>query len=182
MTDRAPGATDRPRAAQDTPTMRTALLLILTLLGCSRASALFESRKDLPPLRARLLAAGGDPARVIDVRALADLTRLDSGARYKFSLPADGRMRVAPLPIRAPNNEYVHPVLVDGAPVRTAGSITVKHDGNTVTGAMVDRDSRAYCPSEASVGAAIDALRALGLPRGRISVEPSAPQCDAPRG
>ncbi len=157
------------------------LLLGLSLLACSRGPERFTNRKDMAPLRERLRATGGDVARVIQVRALQDLTALQVGERYRFAIPEDGRLRVAPLPASAANNEYVHPVLVDGAPVRTAGYIIVKHLDRAVTGAMVDRDSRAYCPSQRSVQAAIDALRSLGLARDRIAVDPVPPQCEPPR-
>jgi hypothetical protein len=157
------------------------LLLSLSLLACSRGPERFTNRKDLAPLRERLRAAGGDVSRVIHVRALQDLTALQVGERYRFAIPEDGHLRVAPLPASAANNEYVHPVLVDGAPVRTAGYIIVKHLDRTVTGAMVDRDSRAYCPSAQSVQVAIEALRSLGLSRDRIAVDPVPPQCEPPR-
>jgi|JI10StandDraft_1071094.scaffolds.fasta_scaffold706064_2 hypothetical protein len=156
-------------------------LLMLSAFACSRGPERFTNRKDMAPLRERLRASGGDVARVIHVRALQDLTALQVGERYRFAIPEDGRLRVAPLPASATNNEYVHPVLVDGAPVRTAGYLIVKHLDRTVTGAMVDRDSRAYCPSQRSVQVAIDALRTLGLARDRIAVDPVPPQCEPPR-
>ncbi|MFO0625836.1 MAG: hypothetical protein U0325_09495 [Polyangiales bacterium] len=155
------------------------LLLPIALLACSRGPERFTNRKDLAPLRERLRATGGDPTRVIRVRALQDLAALQVGERYRFAIPEDGQLRVAPLPASAANNEYVHPLLVDGAPVRTAGYIVVKHLDRMVTGAMIDRDSRAYCPSAQSVQVAIDALRALGLDRSRISVDPVPPQCES---
>lgn len=152
--------------------------LLSALAGCERAPTLFPNRKELAPLRARLAQRGGDPSRIIRVNGRVDLTRLNRNTRYKFSLPADGVLRVAPLPADMPNNEYVHPILADGAPVRTAGGIVVRHDGVTVTGAVLDRDSRAYCPTEASLAAAIDALVALGVPRAGISTEPVAVACE----
>lgn len=152
--------------------------LLVALAGCERAPAMFPSRKEIAPLRARLTQSGGDSSRVIRVNGLVDLTQLNRNTRYKFSLPADGVLRVAPLPADMPNNEYVHPILADGAPVRTAGGIVVRHDGVTVTGAVLDRDSRAYCPTEASLGAAIDALVSLGVSRGGITIEPRTPQCE----
>jgi hypothetical protein len=157
------------------------LLLSLSLLACSRGTERFTNRKEMAPLRERLRASGGDVARVIRVRTLQDLSVLRVGERYRFAIPEDGQLRVAPLPASAANNEYVHPLLVDGAPVRTAGYLSVKHSDRTVTGAMVDRDSRSYCPSQQSVQAAIDALRTLGLARDRIAVDPVPPHCDPPR-
>jgi len=77
-----------------------------------------------------------------------------------------------------PDNEYVHPILADGSPVRTAGGIVVRHDGVTVSGAVLDRDSRAYCPTEASLAAAVDALVALGVPRAGITTTPRDPACE----
>lgn len=156
-------------------------LLCLALLACSRSPERFNNRKDIVPLRERLRASGGDLARVIDVRSLGDLGRLQVGERYRYAIPEDGRFRVAPLPASASNNEYVHPVLVDGAPVRTAGYLIVKRQGGEVSGVMVDRDSLAYCPTQSSLQAAIDALIALRLDRTRISVDPAPPHCEPTR-
>lgn len=156
-------------------------LLMLSAFACSRGPERFTNRKEMAPLRERLRASGGDVGRVIHVRALQDLMALQVGERYRFAIPEDGHLRVAPMPASAANNEYVHPVLVDGAPVRTAGYIIVKHLERTVTGAMIDRDSRAYCPSQRSLEVAIEALRSLGLARDRISVDPVPPQCDPAR-
>lgn len=161
----------------------TSMLLagLFTLAGCERAPPpLFPNRKEVAPLRARLQQSGGDVSRVIRVNGLVDLTRLNRNTRYKFSLPADGVLRVAPLPADMPGNEYVHPILVDGESVRTAGGITVRHDGVTVSGAVLDRDSRAYCPTEASLASAVDALAALGVPRAGITAAPTTPACEPP--
>lgn len=160
--------------------MRGLFLLLLALCACSRSER-FNNRKPIGPLRERLRASGGDPARVHHVRALSDLARLEFGEKYRYAIPEDGRLRVAPIPARMPNNEYVHPTLVDGAPVRTAGYIIVKHREGVVSGVMVDRDSRAYCPSQGSLQAAISALRSLGLARDRISVDPVPPNCEPAR-
>lgn len=162
------------------PVMRRALFC-LALAACTRGPERFESRKEIGPLRERLRASGGDLSRVIHVRAQSDLARLESGERYKFAIPEDGRFRVAPRPLSEPGNEYVHPVLVDGARVRTAGNLIVKLLDGAVSGVMIDRDSRAYCPSQRSVSEAISALRALGIPRTRISVDPVPPHCEASR-
>lgn len=154
--------------------------LVTVLVACASSPTLFANRKPIAPLRARLAAAGGDPARVITLRGASDLAALDSGERYKFALTAAGALRIAPLPARAPNNEYVHPILADGAPVRTAGMITVTREGESLTAITLDRDSRAYCPTEESLAHALDALVALGLPRARLRTTPVTPQCEPP--
>ncbi len=156
------------------------LALALVLAACASSPTLFANRKPIAPLRARLAAAGGDPARVVTLRGVSDLVALSPGEPYKFALAADGALRVAPLPARASGNEYVHPILVDGAPVRTAGMITATHDGARVTAVSLDRDSRAYCPTEESLAEAVDALAALGLPRACIRTRPTSPQCEPP--
>lgn len=161
--------------------MRALIPLLVLAAACRKDPPLFENRSDLAPLRARLTATGGDPSRVLRVRAVTDLLQLEPGRRYRFALLGDGALRVAPLHADVPNNEYVHAILADGAPVRSAGWIIVKHDGRAVTGAMVDRNSRSYCPSAQSVTATIEALRALGIPRPRITVDPEPPSCVTPR-
>lgn len=155
--------------------------LCLLLLACSRGPERFSSRTEIGPLRERLRASGGDLARVLHIRAAADLARLEFGERYKYAIPEDGRFRVAPTPVDATGNEYVHPVLVDGARVRTAGHLIVKHKDGVVSGVMLDRDSAAYCPSQGSLQEAISALRALGIARAKISVDPVPPHCEPAR-
>jgi hypothetical protein len=70
-------------------------------------------------------------------------------------------------------NEYVHPILGDGRPVRTAGAITRRPDGTF----EVDEDSKSYCPTFASLDAAVDALVRIGVGRGRIVRRDRAPIC-----
>lgn len=156
--------------------VRPTLLALLALAGCASSPTLFANRKPIAPLRERLAASGGDPSRIVTLRAATDLATLIPNERYKFALTAEGAFRVAPLPASAANNEYVHPILADGAPVRTAGMITVAPDG-AVT---LDRDSRAYCPTEASLAQAVDALVAMGVPRARVRTAPVEPRCEPP--
>lgn len=157
------------------------IVISFALTGIAGAAdGLLPCRLALQPLLARLEAAGGDPARAVRVLAAADLLRLESGARYKFSQPSDGRLRVAPAPADRPRNEYSHPVLVRGAAVRTAGGVEVVHDGRAITRVTLDQDSKSYCPSLASLTFAVEELVRLGIGRGRIVTRDRPPKCEPP--
>lgn len=131
----------------------------------------FACRVDVAPLRAALVAAGGDPSRVVHPSALGGLVVCESGRRYKFVLDGRRRFAVAPMPADAPHNEYVHPVLGDGAPVRSAGGIRVYHREGRVERVVLDGESRAYCTTTESLRPAVRALVAMGLAPEAITVE-----------
>jgi hypothetical protein len=155
-------------------------LLLLALLAPATSScgpALFTSRVDVAPFLEKLRTAGGSPDRILHPHTLADLGPLESGKRYKFVVLGGGELAVAPLPADAPDNQYVHPVLAGGAPVRTAGGITVTRDGDAIREVVVDQDSKAYCPTRASLAAATRAVTALGLPKERVHEADRPPQC-----
>ncbi len=159
-----------------------ALLALLLASGCSAPPVppLFDSRVPLEPLLAKLKESGGDPGRILRPRATADLGRLESGRRYKFVVARDGQLAIAPLPADDPSNEYVHPVLAGGDPVRTAGGIRIERDGSAIRKVAVDQDSKAYCPTAASLDAALTALAGLGVPADRLLVENRPPACADP--
>lgn len=157
-----------------------AITALPALTGCSAGRAprpLFESRVPLEPLLAKLKANGGDVGKILTPRTTADLDRLEPGKRYKFVVRREGTLAVAPLSADAPSNEYVHPVLGQGAPVRTAGNIRVSRDGATLTSVTVDQDSKAYCPTGDSLSAALVELARLGVPQDRLRVENRPPVC-----
>lgn len=154
--------------------------LLVVLSACAEGPPprpLFESRVPVAPLLAKLQASGGDPARILAPRSVADLDRLEPGERYKFVVRADGVLAVAPLPLSAANNEYVHPVLGRGEAVLTAGNIRVEREGGTLSRVTVDQDSKAYCPTGNSLAAALTALVRLGVPANRLRVENRPPAC-----
>jgi hypothetical protein len=160
-----------------------ALLALLLASGCSAPPpvSLFDSRVPLEPLLAKLKESGGDPGRILRPRASADLAALESGRRYKFVVTRDGRLAIAPLPADSPSNEYVHPVLAAGEPVRTAGGLRLERDGSAIRKVAVDQDSKAYCPNAASLDAVLAALAGLGVPADRLRVENHPPTCaDSP--
>jgi hypothetical protein len=138
----------------------------------------FTARVAYAPLVAKLQQSGGDPAKIVRVRKLDDLARLDDGKRYKFVVARDGRLSVAPVPADAPGNEYVHPILAGGEPVRTAGGITIARDtSGAAANVTLDQDSKAYCPTLASLDAAVRALRDLGVPANAIHKQDRPPAC-----
>lgn len=158
------------------------LACAMVLTACRASSQgfpppLFDSRVPLEPLLAKLKASGGDPRSILRPRSSADLLALTSGKRYKFASLRDGRLAIAPLPADAEANEYVHPVLAAGAPVRTAGGLRVDHDGSSLRKVTVDQDSKAYCPSAASSSAALVELARLGVPADVLRVENRPPAC-----
>lgn len=147
-------------------------------LGCVGAPRpLFDAplryvcRVDVAPLREALRAAGGDATRLVVVQGLGDLMRLTAGQRYKFVLRTTGALVVAPLPEAHPGNEYVHPILGDGAPVWTAGGLTVDHADGRVRSVTLDARSGSYCTATESLVHAVRALRALGLADAAIAVQ-----------
>ncbi len=150
----------------------------LALVGCG--PSLMPSRVPYEPLRAKLLAAGGDPSRVLRPARAADLDALTDGKRYKFVVRADGTLAIAPLPADAQANEYVHPVLAEGGAVRTAGGITVTRAGGAVA-VVIDQDSKAYCPPLASLVEAERALARIGVPPSQVRREDRPPACAAMR-
>ena len=159
------------------------LLALLLVSGCSAPRPvvpLFDSRVPLEPLLAKLKESGGDPGRILRPRASADLAALESGRRYKFVVTRDGRLAIAPLPADSPSNEYVHPVLAAGEPVRTAGGLRLERDGSAIRKVAVDQDSKAYCPTAASLDSALTVLAGLGVPADRLRVENRPPACVDP--
>jgi hypothetical protein len=90
-------------------------------------------------------------------------------------------LAVAPLPADAQGNEYVHPILAGGGPVRTAGGIRVERAHGAVERVVVDQDSKAYCPTSDSLGAAVQALSAAGVPEAIIRREDRPPACVPPK-
>lgn len=159
--------------------MRTILPAAVILFAATALAApsLFQSAVPYDPLVAKLKASGGDAARIIHVRSTQDLLRLQSGKRYKFALDGGGSFSIAPIPADAPNNEYVHPILAAGGPVRTAGGITVEHAGGKISKVTIDQDSKAYCPTLPSLDEAKHALEALGVASGLIVRQDRPPQC-----
>jgi hypothetical protein len=159
---------------------RHAVVVLAALSGCAAPHAprpLFESRVPLAPLLEKLKASGGDPGRILKPHTAADLDRLETGKRYKLVVRADGVLAIAPLPVDAKSNEYVHPVLGEGRAVLTAGNIRVDREDGKLTRVAVDQDSKAYCPTGESVGAALEALARLGVPPERLRVENRPPAC-----
>lgn len=156
----------------------TGLLALVLAPAAFAEESLLPCRVALPPLLVKLKRTGGDPARVVRVQRVADLLALRSGARYKFSQASDRALRVAPAPADEPNNEYSHPVLAQGAPVFTAGGITVVHDGRTLRRVTVDQDSKSYCPTLASLATALAELARLGLGRERMATRDRPPACE----
>jgi hypothetical protein len=156
----------------------TALLALVIALPRARADEpTFASRVPYAPLVQKLADAGGTPAQILRPTRAADLDSLAPGKRYKFVVDRAGRLAIAPLPADAPRNEFVHPILGGGEPVRTAGGLRVERTGAHVTRVIVDEDSQSYCPSFASLAAAAAALLRLGVPATAIAREDRAPRC-----
>jgi hypothetical protein len=159
---------------------KVALVAAAVLVAaCSARPAELPSRVAYQPLQAKLAASGGSPDRILHPRAPGDLDRLEGGRRYKFVVDARGAIAVAPLPADAPGNEYVHPILAGGGPVRTAGGIRIERANGAIQRIVVDQDSKSYCPPLASLGEAARALAALGVPSGAIQKEDRPPECAA---
>ena len=159
--------------------MARVVIAALTLVAATAlaAPALFTSKVPYEPLVAKLTASGGDPARIVRVRAASDLTRLENGKRYKFVLAEAGTLAIAPLPADAPKNEYTHPILAGGGAVRTAGGITVEHAGGKIAKVTIDEDSKAYCPTLQSLDEAARALATLGVAAQLIVRQDRPPAC-----
>jgi hypothetical protein len=152
----------------------------LALLAAGVAAAKpteFSSRVPYAPLVAKLKASGGSADRILHVERAADLLRLENGKRYKFVVDTRGQMAIAPLPADAPSNEYVHPILGGGAPVRTAGGIVVERAGGQIAHVVVDQDSKSYCPTSDSLVEAVHALTRAGVAESLIRREDRPPEC-----
>jgi hypothetical protein len=158
------------------PILFSGLALLAAPAG-PNAAPLFTSRVAYAPLEEKLRTAGQSFGQIIHPRSVADLEALAPGKRYKFVVLADGSLAIAPLPADARHNEYVHPILAGGGPVRTAGGIRVERSGKRLARVVVDQDSQAYCPTRASLAAAVDALSGIGVPRGVVSIEDRPPRC-----
>ena len=158
----------------------SSLVTALLLAGCASSPAtLFSSRVALAPLMAKLEASGGNPAKVIRLHSEEELAGLKPGQRYKYVVTRDGGIVVAPRPASEPGNEYVHPLLAGGMPVRTAGYLRYDRRGATATSdtVVVDQDSKAYCPTFASLGEARAAFARIGVTIGRVRIEDHPPTC-----
>lgn len=151
-----------------------ALLLATTALA---SPSLFSSKVPYEPLVAKLKASGGDSSRIVRARSAQDLMRLVGGKRYKFALDQAGTLAIAPMPADAVHNEYVHPILAGGAPVRTAGGIAVEHANGKITKVTIDQDSKAYCPTLQSLDEAVRALEKLGVAAPLIVPQDRPPGC-----
>jgi len=155
------------------------LLLPLLFIGSSALAkpVEFASRVPYEPLVAKLKASGGSFERILRVKAAADLAPLESGRRYKFVVDTRGQLAIAPLPADAKANEYVHPILGGGGPVRTAGGIRVERTGGKIARVVVDEDSKSYCPTLDSLTEAVRALTAVGVAASAITREDHPPEC-----
>jgi hypothetical protein len=168
------------------PRVSAVVLAVGLAVGAAGATdppaTVFECRADVAALRERLRQGGGDPAKVLRPKMGDDLRALASGKRYKFVVTREGQLVIAPVPAPATGDLYAHPILADGAPVRTAGGIRVARTDARVTKVAIDRDSMSYCPTEASLQAAVAALGALGVARDVVAIEDRPPECLPPRG
>jgi hypothetical protein len=161
-------------------TLYGALLAAVAMSTCSAQgppTPLFESRVAVEPLLAKLTASGGDPKKILHLRAAAEVAGLEAGKRYRFVVLDNGRLAVAPIAADSPGNQYVHPVLGEGKAVRTAGGIRVEREGSALKRVTVDQDSQAYCPTADSLAAALAELVRIGVPRDRLRVENRPPAC-----
>ncbi len=166
-------------------TRKWIVLLLTVALGAtacrrktpSEPGPLFESRVPLAPLEEKLHASGADAKRILHPKSVSDLLLLTPDHRYKFVVLSDGALAIAPLPADAPANEYVHPILARGQPVRTAGGLRIERDGSSLTKIALDQDSASYCPSVGSLSAALSALAAMGVSLQILRVENRPPVC-----
>jgi hypothetical protein len=161
--------------------MIAGLILAAAVQAGAAKAPVFRSRVAYAPLLSRLEAAGEAISRVLHPSGVEDLAALETGKRYKFAVPRDGSIAIAPLPADAPRNEYVHPILAGGGAVRTAGGIRIDRVRSSITSITLDQDSQAYCPSFSSLGQAARALEALGVPARAIHMENRPPTCVSPR-
>ena len=163
--------------------MRRSDLALVVLFSLSTtalgAAALLSSRVPYPPLLEKLKAAGGDPVKVVVIHGIEDLAALKPTRRYKYVVRRDGFMVVAPRPLDEPNNEYVHPILARGEPVRTAGVVHVEHRGAQADDELVfiDQDSKAYCPTFDSLQEVRLALSRVNIARDHVRLEDHPPTC-----
>jgi hypothetical protein len=163
----------------------TAFLLLALMLACSsgrQPSAPFDSRAEYQPLLAKLEASGGDVSHILRPRGVADFSALESGRRYKFAVPVDGTLALAPLPVDATPNDYAHPILGGGGPVLTAGNLRIEREGDAIARVVVDQESQAYCPTAASLQSAVNALSRLGIASDKLRIENRPPRCVSPTG
>jgi hypothetical protein len=159
--------------------LSTSALAPILLVACSSPrppAALFDSRVPYEPLVDKLKASGGRADLILRPGRLVDLERLDSGKHYKFVVRPDGVLAIAPIPVDQPN-DYVHPILGDGGPVRTAGTLEIDRAGGAISRVVVDQNSKAYCPPASSLAAALDAIVALGVRGDQIRVQNRPPVC-----
>lgn len=152
--------------------MKNAMLVVTIVAAAGCAPRTFDCRVDVAPLRQKLAAAGEDASHILRPQRAADLDALVAGKKYRYVVDAHGALAVAPLPNDAQGNEYVHPILGGGAPVRTAGMLW--RQGARVT---VNQDSKSYCPTKASLKEAVRALHAIGV--ADVAVEDAPPACVA---
>jgi hypothetical protein len=160
--------------------LRTALVVI-AVLGCKPAPkdevVLLDTKTDAQPHLEKLQAQGGDVSKILKPKQAADLKALESGKRYKFVVLRDGQLAISPLAADVPNNEYVHPVLGGGGPVRTAGGIKVVHESGSISKVVLDQDSKAYCATTDSLRAAATSLKRIGVTADSLRIENKPPKC-----
>lgn len=159
--------------------MRPALLAVLLSTACAAAPPLWTSRLAYEPLLARLREAGGDPVKAVSVHGVEDLAVIHPSKRYQYVVRRDGLLVIAPRPLDDPKNEYTHPILARGQPVRTAGVLHVEHRGAGAEDELifVDQDSQAYCPDPSSLVEARAALARVNIARERVRFEDHPPTC-----
>lgn len=166
--------------------MRGALVaLSLCAAACRRptpAPRLFTSRVAYAPLVEALHAAGQRESDIITVTQASQLTALTPDRRYKFCLTAQGAFRLSPLAADTRPNEFVHPILADGAPVLTAGALSISMQNGVLTSVTLDPESRAYCTDLGSLSAAAAALRQRGVAPEALHTAPRAYDCYAAPG
>lgn len=162
-----------------------AIALALTIfVGCEPQKEveppafLFDSRVALDPELEKLKKAGDDPSKVIRLASAADVVKLlEPGKRYAYVVMPNNAMVVAPKSVEAPGNFWSHPILANGAAVKSAGHIRIEKTGQNLSKVIVDAESDTYCPSQESLRQTLASLSVMKVPNDTIRVESRQVDC-----
>jgi hypothetical protein len=162
----------------------TLLIVASVLTACEQdkpreePAYLFESRVALDPQLEALKKAGDDPSKALRPASATDLGKmLEPGKRYDFVVMPNNAMVIAPKSVESTANFWNHPILANGAAVKSAGHIRIEKTGGNLSKVIVDSESETYCPLTESVRATLAALTAMKVPVDVLRVESRTAEC-----
>jgi hypothetical protein len=166
------------------PSLLAPFLVAVSLAACENEKPredpayLFESRVPLDPMVEALKKAGDDPSKALRPASATDLAKLlEPGKRYDYVVMPNNAIVIAPKSVESTANFWSHPILANGAAVKSAGHNRIEKTGGNLSKVIVDADSDTYCPLTESIRSTLSALTAMKVPADALRVESRTTDC-----